>query len=203
MKLKRLLFTSPIFLAGMILTSCASYNASPLCSPTLDLIQMAPINGDVMVVAKEFTHDDCNRFLDRDVIEEGYQPIQLYIQNESDKAYFFYLNQISLPTAIPAEVARTVHTSTAGRVAGYAVGSLFLWPLIIPAVVDGIKSSEANKALDNDFINKAARDQVIFPHSRFNSIIFVPTQNYQENFKITLVDQKSSETKTFDLVSRR
>jgi hypothetical protein len=203
MKMKRYLRLSPIFIATALLASCASYSASPLYNLSSDLVQSpSSTKESVLIVAKRFTKGDCDRFLDRNVIAEGYQPVQLYIQNDSDKNYIFSLNRISLPTARPEEVAEKVHTSTAGRAAGYGAGALILWPLAIPAIVDGIKSSQANDALDNDFIAKAARDQILYPHSRQNMILFVPTHSYQHSFTLTLIDQESNQPKTFNLVSR-
>lgn len=203
MKLKRILFLAPVLASALILASCASYSASPLCNPSPDLVQFASPQERITVISKTFSREDCNRFLDRDVIAEGYQPIQIYIQNESENNYIFSLNRISLPIARPSEVAEKVHTNTAGRAAGYGAGALIIWPLAIPAIVDGIKSSQANDALDNDFAAKAAKDQVIFPHSHLNAIIFVPTHAYQDSFTLTLVDKESNQPKILNLVSVR
>lgn len=201
MNSKRLLFIYSSLAFALALTSCASYSASPLCNPSPDLIQVASRNEGISVASKAFNRADCNRFLDRDVLAEGYQPVQIYIQNDSDKNYIFSLNRITLPVARPEEVAEKVHTSTVGRAAGYGVGALILWPLAIPAIVDGIKSSDANDALDNDFVAKAARDQVIFPHSRINAIIFVPVHAYQNSYTLTLIDQESRQPQVFNVIS--
>ena len=157
-------------------------------------------NNPIIVAAKAYDKTDCKRYLDRDVIANGYQPVQLYIQNNSDKSYSFSLNRIDLPFAREDEVARKVHTSTVGRALGYGIpGVLVLWPLIIPAVVDGIKSSEANEALDYDFSSKIARDQTIGPRSYFNKIIFVPVGDFRQSFSVTLIDQDSNEPDTFHI----
>lgn len=199
MKPKKILFTSSALALLLSFTSCASYRASPLFIPFPDLIQPVSRGEKISIVSKAFTRNDCNIFLDRDVIAEGYQPIQIYIQNDSDRNYIFSLNRITLPIASPEAVADTVHTSTVGRVAGYSVGALIFWPLVIPAIVDGIKSSNANTALDNDFAAKAARDQVIFSHSRFNAIFFVPVRVYQKFYTLTLIDRESNQPKIFDI----
>lgn len=202
MKLKKSLYGIGSFVLATVLTSCASYSASPLCDPSPDLVYSAPKNEGVSIVSKAFTLEDCYKFLDRDVLAEGYQPVQIYIQNDSDKRYIFSLNRLNLPVARTEEVADKVHTSTVGRVVGYSVGALFLSPLVIPAIVDGIKSSNANKALDHDFLAKAARDQIVFPHSRINSLIFVPSQSYQNFYTITLIDQDSSQPIVFNVTSQ-
>jgi hypothetical protein len=185
-----------------LLSGCASYNASPLNSLSSQVIYSSAAeakSSDVTVIAKTFNKVDCKRYLDRDVIEKGYQPIQLYIQNDSDKRYSFSLSRISLPCIRPEEIAEKVHTSTVGRATGYGVASLFLWPLAIPAVVDGVKSSQANEALDNDFSSKAAMDQTIQPHSYLNKLIFVSVNEYQAAFRLTVIDQETGESKSFNV----
>jgi hypothetical protein len=183
-------------ISGMLifLSGCASYNAAGLNTLAGDAM-VSPLSkekSNVIAVAKAFNKDDCKRFLDRDVIAEGYQPIQLYIENNSDKLLIFSMSRISLPTVQPEEVAQKVHTSTIGRAVGYGVGALFIWPLAIPAIVDGLKSSEANHHLDIDYSSKAARDHVIQPHSYFNKLLFVPLNEYQPSFTVTLMDQNSN-----------
>ena len=182
-----------------MLSCCASYNAAPLNTLSSEAIHSSSDkNSPIFVAAKAYDKSDCKRYLDRDVISNGYQPVQLYIQNNSDKSYSFSLNRIDLPFAREDEVSRKAHTSTVGRALGYGIpGLLVLWPLIIPAVVDGIKSSEANDALDYDFSSKIARDQTIRPHSHFNKIIFVPVGDFRQSFNVTLIDQDSNEPDTF------
>lgn len=197
---KNCIFLTPII--TLLLSSCASYSASPLVSPSYDLLQTAVVKEGVTVFAKAYSRADAEEFLDRDVISEGYQPVQIYVQNDSPDKYVFSLNRISLPIACPQAVAEKVHTSTVGRAVGYGAGALVFWPLAIPAVVDGIKSSQANRALDADFSRKAARDQIIAPHSRFNAIVFVPCNQYHSCFQLTLIDYATSQPKTFDLIAQ-
>ncbi len=199
--MRRVLFLSSLSLIGF-LSSCASYRAvslSPLVSDAL-ICPSSVENKDLVIVARAFDQFECKRYLDRDVLAQGYQPVQLYIENNSNENYLFSLGRVSLICAQPEEVARTVHTSTVGRAVGYGVGALFLWPLAIPAVVDGIKSAEANDHLDRDFYSKAARDQVIQAHSYFNKILFVPINEYRSSFTITLMDRNSNR-KTVNIVA--
>lgn len=185
----------------VLLTGCASYQSQPLANLTLDSVAPAEKKGDVVAVAKTFDRAECKRYLDRDVISEGYQPVQLFIQNNSDKNYSFSLDRMTLVHARSEEVAETVHTSTVGRAVGYGVGSLIIWPLVIPAIVDGIKSAKANDNLDIDFSAKTARDQTIAAHSNFNKIIFVPLGQYEGSFSVTLLDLASNEPKTLSITS--
>jgi hypothetical protein len=184
------------------ITSCASYRASSLdsLSPALVMQQRDQTKKmDICAAAKAFNQYDCERYLDRDLITAGYQPVQLYIENNSSKPYVFSTDWVSLKCASLEEVTNQVHTSTLGRVTGYTVGSLFAWPLIIPAVVDGIKSSNANKRLDKDFSFKIAKNTTIFPYSKMNKIIFIPIDEYESNFTIHLVDSESKNLLKIDV----
>jgi hypothetical protein len=191
--------------ALILLTGCASYRAASLDHLSSNSVQSSTLSSDIVVSAKAFDTLDCKRYLDRDVIREGYQPVQLFIHNNSNKSYEFSLDRISLPYAPPEFVARTVHTSTAGRICAYGIPGLivpFAFPLIIPAVVDGIKSSEANEALDMDFYAKSVKNsQIVAPHSYFNKLIFVDRNEYQPSFSLTLIDQDSKKEETFNIVA--
>lgn len=191
--MKRTLFLVLTALYSLpLLTGCASYNARPLNSLSPDTLTSPSHQGeDLVVFAKRFTRADCKRYLDRDVMAKGYQPIQLFIQNNSDNSYVFSLNRVSLSCTNPEEVAEKVHTSTVARAVGYGAGALILWPLAIPAIIDGVGSAKANENLDNDFASKTARDQTILPHSYFNKILFTPINEYPSTFTVTLIDQHS------------
>ena len=187
---------------SLFITGCASYNALPLNSMSSQLVNVSEPGerANLIVTAKKLSRAECLTYFDRDILKEGYQPIQLYIQNGTDNAFIFSLNRISLATARPEEVAEKVHTSTVARATLYGAGSLILWPLAIPAVIDGVKSSRANQALDADFDAKAAKDQVILKHSNLNKVLFVPKNEVDSFFTITLLDVKTHAPKTIEVL---
>ena len=192
-----------LILGTSFLTSCANYKAASLSNLSSEIISTSSESSEkVTFASKAFNKADCKKYLDRDVIKHGYQPVQIYIHNNTNKSYLFSPNRISLPSARAEEVAEKVHTSTAGRATGYGVGSLFLWPLAIPAIIDGVKSSNANEALDNDFACKTAREQIIFPYSRLNMLIFVPKEAYQNTFSITLIDEETQKPKILNTTAK-
>ena len=201
--MKRIPVSVLVTLTALVaLSSCASYRAAPLNTVASDMMfQPSSDQGGVMISAKAFSRSDCKTYLDRDVISKGYQPVQLYIENNSNRVYQFSLSRISLSCARPEEVAEKVHTSTIGRAVGYGTAALFLWPMAIPAIVDGVKSANANESLDTDFSAKTARDQLLFQHSHLNKLIFVPVCDFQSTFKVTLIDQESHESKVFHVTA--
>jgi hypothetical protein len=187
-----------ILIGLVLLTGCASYRAMPLNTVYTHTAYPQPwIASDVIIVAKAFDKYDCKHYLDRDVITQGYRPVQIYIENKSEKNYLFSVNRVSLPCARPEEVAEKVHTSTIARAAGYGAAALIFWPFVVPAVVDGVASAQANDALDADFATKTARDQVIASHSHANMLLFVPIDSFQSVFSLTLVDLNTNQPREF------
>ncbi len=179
---------------SLMVTSCANYNAVALSNqPFQQLISTTDEVQGIILAARSFSEEECKQYLDRDVIDKGFQPVQLFFQNNTNKSYDFSARRISLPVAYPEEVARTVHTSTIGRVAGYGIGSLLFWPLVIPAIVDGIKSTYANEALDKDYRLKTNYNHTIAPHSNLNTLIFVPIRDYRNSFMVKLIDLETKE----------
>ena len=130
-------------------------------------------------------------------MKKGYIPVQLYIQNNTPSSYFFSLDRIHLSLVQPEEVADKAHTSTLGRVIGYTAAAIVFFPLALPlaisAAVDGVKSSEANQSLDQDFAMKSASDQFIGKYSFMNKVVFVPKSEFLEHFSMTLIDQDTKE----------
>ncbi len=188
---------------SILLTGCASYQANSLSALNPEYVRTYEEVEGISIGCKAYTVEDCYNYLDRDVIAKGYQPVQLTFHNQSDTSYLFSTKGISLTCSNPEEVARTVHTSTAGRVTGYTLGGiLFLpvtFPLFIPAVVDGIKSSNANGALDTDFSVKAKDSFEIRPNSYSTTLVFVPKAHYTPIFELSLSDQKTGESKVVAL----
>ncbi|MEM8727413.1 MAG: hypothetical protein AAGE99_01675 [Chlamydiota bacterium] len=182
-----------------LLTGCASYRVSPLSALDPNCVKSYPEIQGMEIGCKAYSIDDCFAYLDRNVIAKGYQPIQLTFKNDSDKRYLFSTENINLPCTDPEQVAHAVHTSTVGRVAAYGVGGLLAWPLFIPAVVDGIRSSNANTALDADFDQKGRTSFPIFPHSFQKTLIFIPKTHYSPVFDISLVEEKSGEHRVVNL----
>jgi len=147
----------------------------------------------VTLACKALSREDCKRFFDRDAIDKGYQPVQLTIVNDSSNYILFSNQGISLPVCSPQEVAEKCNTSTAGRATAYGVAGIFVWPLLIPAVVDGVGSSQANTKLDRDFNEKNIEQVVINPYATHNGLVFFSKTEYQDSFFVRLVDKETNQ----------
>lgn len=189
-KNKIIAFIGIIALLG--LSGCARYRGRPLNRLAVDVLP----NSKEQFIAFDyqvFDKSDCLTYLDRDVICKGYQPVQIAFVNNSKRSFGISNESFSFICVPSEEVARTVHTSTVKRVVGYGVAGLFIWPLLIPAVVDGVGSSEANQQLDTDFAQKSLRHQTVKPYAMTNSLVFALTSDFDENFTLTVTDKETRE----------
>ncbi|MDJ0652067.1 MAG: hypothetical protein QNJ27_03585 [Simkaniaceae bacterium] len=190
---------STIAALAALFAGCASYKANVLTALDPDHVRSYPEVQGMEIGCKPYSVHDCLTYLDRNVIAKGYQPIQLTFRNNSDARYVFSTKYISLPCVDPGQVARAVHTSTVGRVTAYGAGAFFFLPLAIPAIIDGIKSSDANTALDTDFDQKARDSFLIAPRSFSKTLIFVPKTHYSPVFDISLYDEESGKYQIINL----
>lgn len=193
MNSKKINLYAGLFSLGIILSllsGCAKYKAKPLTKLSMPTTQERSISFEYHVLDRK----ECKKYLDRDVISKGYQPIHLTITNNSNKYLNLSLDDFSLLCVSPSTVAKSVHTSTAGRAAGYSVaGVLTFGVFFIPAIVDGVGSSKANKKLDADFENKSIEDRVIAPHRTINGLVFTPREGFEEDFSFVLIGREGKE----------
>jgi hypothetical protein len=181
-----------LFLLTLLLTGCASYKASNLSALDPYSVRNYPEIDGMHIGCKAFTKEDCLTYLGRNVIAKGYQPIQLTFQNTTDKTYIFSSKEISIPCTNTQEVAQSVYTSTLGRVVGYSL-------LVLPAIVDGVKSMKANSSLNEDFHEKAREHFIIPPGSYKKTLVFVPRAHYHPIFDLSLLEQETGKHKTIGL----
>ncbi len=186
------------YAALALLTGCASYHASTLSTLPQDTAVISQSSEkNVAVSWKTFDRNESELYLGRDVAAEGYVPVQVTIWNNSSDPLYLNPLQFNIVLPSPSEVAGKVHTSTAGRVVGWGVPGLFLWPFLIPAVYDGIQSSHANSALDADYQEKAIKEKTIQPKTHFNGVIFVPKEKAKGDIEMFLLNQRTQEKLVF------
>jgi len=176
---------------------CASYKPTPLPNLQPEFAPYSENIENVTLACKALSEGECKKYFDRDIIDKGYQPVQMTIINDTDNSILFHPDGVSLPVCPPEEVAKKCYTSTAGRATAYGVGALFLWPLAIPAIVDGVKSHEANTELDKDFGERNIGQMVIIPHTTHNGVIFISNEDYQESFTVKLVNKETRQKYEF------
>lgn len=183
------LFTAVLAVGSLLLLAgCAKYKATPL--PQLSVYSDKK---GVSLAHRAFNVTESKMYLGRDIQKKGFQPVQLTITNNTDRSYQITPSSLSMPIANADYVAHKAHTNTTGRAVGYGTAAVLSCGLFaIPAIVDGIGSSKANKQLDMDYCSKMLRlDTVIRPHSTLSGVVFVARGAYTNDFTFTISDADS------------
>lgn len=168
------------------LSGCAAYRAKPLRRLTIK--NFSHTDQVVSFEHRVFTRRECRKYLDRNIMVRGYKAIHITLTNNTHNTLSFSPTRFSFPCVDPQEVADTVHTNTTARAVGYGVTGIFIWPFLIPAVVDSIGSSKANEKLNADFHRKTLHEQIVKPLSTINGLIFVPNESFNAEFSFILTD---------------
>lgn len=181
-----------------LLIGCAKYTPHSLQGT----VGKAQEQDDVKVSAMLLTEQDCRYYFSRRVLEKGYQPIQLCIQNNSASSYIFDAARLNIQIKDRDVVVKALQLNTAKRVAQYAIPGIFMGIFLIPAIVEGVKSSQANKQLDRDFAHRVISSDsriVITPYSTFNKVMFVRADDMNHELMVELVCRKTKEKLNFAL----
>lgn len=150
------------------------------------------------VIAKTYTVQESQDYLDRDLISRGYQPIQVTIQNNTAKAYFLSQDGISLPSVPAQKIARQVIKSAIPRAVAYKVASILFWPFMIPSTIDTVRTFKSYQKLKKDLVAKSVKTQEkIAPYSTFHRVLFVPMDQVQETLTVTLSEIDSENLVSF------
>lgn len=174
----------------LLLPNCAKYKPSPLPYPT-GKVQEAE---KVQVVTRKLSQSELESCFDSSDISNKYEGIQICVKNNRSEPIVLAARNIDASLESSKIICEKLHRCTAGRVAGYCAGGLLLWPLFIPAAVDGAKSSKANYKINQDVSVKVLgqnESTVIDPNRSINKVFFVPRSQMKPEFGVTLIEESS------------
>jgi len=191
-----ILWVSSVVATLTLLSGCAHYKARPL----KPIYKTVPAREQTISFEYEiFDAVDCRRYLGRNLLRKGYLPIQISLTNNTNHSFRIEFGSGNVRAE---DAARAVHTNTAGRAVGYGVAGLFVWPFLIPALVDGVGSAKANEELDDDFARKALHNQLVRPSRVIEGVVFVPVEYNDEDLVITAIDQETNKRYELTMIKR-
>lgn len=173
----------------LLTTGFAKYQNHPLKSVTTDLMPSFSLNdAKVMVYAKAMTPADSKRSFGHDLISRKVQPIQITVENNTSYEYSMCPGSVDLPRIEASKIAFKVTKSTIPRSIGYKIAGFLFWPFMIPGTIDSIRVMSHHQKLKKDILAKSMKEEVVAPYSTYNRVLFVPQKDYQETFKVTLIE---------------
>lgn len=192
--LKKIFPAGLIVLAGVfVLTSSwDNYQSHPLKPAISHWLPTFSLNDSkVVVAAKAMTPAESKRNFGHDLNSRGVQPVQLSIENNTSDEYSLCPSSVDLPRIETRKIAAKITKSTLARGIAYKIAGFFFWPLMIPGTIDSIRVMKHHQDIKKDLNAKSMRDEIIPPYSTFHRVLFVPMDQFQKTFKVTLIDLES------------
>jgi len=180
------------------LSGCATYNALNLPSPDVYTYNNRQTEKSVTIAVEFFDASKTKKIFQVNLLKRGYQPVYIVIDNRSKETYIFNKSRINKTCYDAYAIAEKCGFSTAGRATAYGVGGLFLWPLFIPAIVDGTGSARANQEMQHDYAIKEIKNGRIQPNGLLSGVVFVDKMANGEHFVIRLQNIETNELLLFD-----
>lgn len=157
----------------------------------------------VNVIAKAMSPEESKQYFGHDFISRGIQPIEFTIQNNSSLEYSLCPSSIDLPQLPPSKVAFQVTKSAIPRGIAYRIASFLFWPFLIPSTIDSIRVMSHHQQLKKEIKGVGVKQEVLASYSTFHRILFVPKEEIESSFTVTLIELESLEPIEFFLVLNR
>lgn len=184
--------------ASLVLSGCATYSAGRLPSSDVSNFKDMQDQDGLKVAVKFFDARESKQIFGVGKVYDLYQPIYIAIDNRTKSSYQFSKGASVNKQSVPAEeVAKNCGFSTVGRATTYGVLGLFIWPLLIPAVVDGVGSAQANQKMESDYTYKEMKDDRVQPNGLLNGVLFIDKMKSGEELAIRLQNTDDNEIKLF------
>ncbi|MGM0440362.1 MAG: hypothetical protein ACQEP8_04525 [Chlamydiota bacterium] len=187
-----------ISMITILLQGCASYQASALPSADVMSFSNNQEQDNLHAAVKFFNAAESKKMFGTSDVYSRYQPVYIVIDNRTKDAYEFKKRMLNKTTIPAEEVAAECGFSTAGRATAYGVAGLFVWPLLIPAVVDGVGSANANERMGNDYMNKEINDERIPSNGLLTGIAFLEKMKDGELLVMRMRSVDDSSIKLFE-----
>ena len=182
----------------LVISGCATYSAGRLPSSDVTTLKNMEDQDGLKVGVKFMEPRESKQVFGVDKVSELYQPVYIAIDNRTKNTYEFAKRTSINKQSVPAdEVAKNCGFNTAARATTYGVAGIFIWPLLIPAVVDGVGSAQANQKMQSDYAYKEIKDDRVQSNGLLNGVIFVDKMKEGEEFVIRLQNVSTNEIKLF------
>jgi hypothetical protein len=194
-----LTFLSLFFL---LMTGFDRHQRHPLTSASSQVLpHFALDKNQLLVTARMMTVEESKRNFGHDLISREVQPLQLTIQNNTSDEYSLCPSSVDLPRVDAGKIAFKITKSAIPRSIAYKIAGFFFWPFMIPGTIDSIRVLSHHQKVKKDLQAKSMRDEVVAPYSTFNRVLFVPEKEFQETFKVTLIELESLQPQEFEVTA--
>ncbi len=174
----------------------ATFGALPILIQQKELFAEKPT---LAVSLKLLSEDESEKYLKSDLLDLGYKPVQITVENQSSDPYLIDDESVSLPLVTSEKIASAAKGSSLSASIGLKIAGFFFWPFSIPSTMHGINSLQTYQKMKKDLYIKSVKEEIIPPYTIMNRVFFVKTEDPMDSFYVTLINQETLESKVFSV----
>lgn len=187
-------------LAALFMSGCSYHRPLAVLTPPHEGHEQIVENVSIRV--KPLRDFECSHYFDNRLVSRGIQPIQVYVQNETDQYYVLDGQNVSLPLMGKRDVGAVLYKNIMARSVVWLFGTVAaVWQVFLPIfVVDMLFCVQANKNIKSDISSICINPKekvVIKPNSRLHKVLFVPVDDYHHHITVTLHEQQTQKELVF------
>ncbi len=149
----------------------------------------------LQVSARVYSAEESEHILRVDLVDKGYVPVEITIQNQGDHSYAISMASTAQKSDKPKDVAWKFHKASVARSVGWRIVSFFCWPLSIPSAIDSIVSYKKNRSVLKALTAKGFKevDEVVLPYSVVKRLLYIPQASFYNTFSVSMEDLDGDE----------
>ncbi|MBS0615582.1 MAG: hypothetical protein JSR58_03400 [Verrucomicrobia bacterium] len=188
----------------ILVTSIMFLTAGWKSQPTMSMASPKPVSfkgQGLELAAKVYSSEDSKEYLHRDLIAQGFIPVEVSINNNTGKSYAISGASVPMSCATPSQVAWSITKKSLPRSIGLKIASFFFWPFMIPSTIDSIHGYKSHRSMVKDLTAKTLKekDEVIPPYAAVKRIIYVKKDSMRNDFSFSLQEVGGKDLKVVPL----
>ena len=149
----------------------------------------------LQVSARVYSAEESEQVLKVDLVDKGYVPVEVTIQNQGDHSYAISMASTAQKSDRPKDVAWKFYKASVARGMGWRIVSFFWWPLSIPSAIDSIVSYKKHRSVLKSLAAKGFKevDEVVLPYSVVKRLLYIPQASFYDTFSVSMEDLDGDE----------
>lgn len=198
--LKKMIFLPVLVALGLIaILGQLNFPSLGALPPLIIGKELFAEEANISISIKPLTEAESEKYLKSDVLNLGYKPVQITVENQSSDPYLIEEKSISLPIIDSKKIASATKKASLPTSIGLKIAGFIFWPFSIPSTMHGIKSLQNYQKIKKDLWVKSIKEEIIPPYTTMNRVFFVETEDFKDSFFVTLVNQETLESKVFSV----
>jgi hypothetical protein len=153
----------------------------------------------IRLSVKTLSPEESEKYLTQDVLDLGYMPVQITVENKTADPYRLSPSSIGLDLASAEKVAEKISRKALPRTIFFKLAGFVFWPLTIPSTINSLMTIKNRNNLEKKLTAKSVKDEIIPAYSTVNRVFFVALKEYRGEFDVSLQNLENLSSKIFHI----